>query len=362
MRIKILLPYKETFSPQYAGAISLLVKNEYAFSCYSASTTVYGRLHDKPVFEGITFNGLKPRRRLGLGSKNIGLARAFFKELKQDKTDLVELHNRPYLFHYLFAQINTPITLHLHNDPLSMKGSCTAAERIAILDRAAAVICVSNHIKSRFMEGIAGEYKNCFVLNNGVHRTLSRPPEKSKSIVFVGQISKNKGPHLLLEALQGWFSNYPDWKCAFVGGSKHGDYHFQSDYERAFRQQCTGLGAQVQVTGYLPNAEVAQLMQQASVVVVPSIWQEPFGIVAAEALAHGAILLASNVGGLADIVAGRGVVLSECNAANIKLELQRIVTDAHHRQNLINRAWQTFDLTAKKQAMEHDRIRELCII
>ena len=362
MHIKILLPYSEHFSPHYAGAVSLVVKNEHAFSCYSASTTVCGRLHDNPVFEGITFNGLKPRRRLGLGSKNIGLARAFLNELKQDKTDLVELHNRPYLFHYLFTKINTPITLHFHNDPLSMKGSRSVAERTAILDRAAAVICVSHYIKSRFMEGIAGEYKNCFVLNNGVHRTLARPPEKSKSIVFVGKISKHKGPHLLLEALQGWFSNHPDWKCVFVGGSKHGDYHFQSDYERAFRQQCSGLGAQVQVTGYLPNERVGEMMQQASVVVAPSVWQDPFPLVALEALASGAILLASKVGGLTDIVTGRGVVLSECTAASIKLELQRIVTDAAHRQNLLNKAWQTFDLTAQKQAMEHDRIRELCII
>ena len=42
MKISILLPYKENFSPDYAGAVSLFVKDTLTFSKYKNKTTVFG--------------------------------------------------------------------------------------------------------------------------------------------------------------------------------------------------------------------------------------------------------------------------------------------------------------------------------
>ena len=50
MKISILLPYKENFSPVYAGAVSLFVKDTVKISKYRKNTTVYGNTHIKNIY------------------------------------------------------------------------------------------------------------------------------------------------------------------------------------------------------------------------------------------------------------------------------------------------------------------------
>ena len=47
MKISILLPYKENFSPSYAGAVSLFIKDTTKISRYKKNITVYGNTHFK---------------------------------------------------------------------------------------------------------------------------------------------------------------------------------------------------------------------------------------------------------------------------------------------------------------------------
>jgi glycosyltransferase involved in cell wall biosynthesis len=56
----------------------------------------------------------------------------------------------------------------------------------------------------------------------------------------------------------------------------------------------------VQFTGWLDPKEIKSLYQQAAVVVVPSLWPEPFGMVGIEALNHGKPVVAFNVGGVSE--------------------------------------------------------------
>ena len=51
MKISILLPYKENFSPIYAGAVSLFVKDTTKISKYRKSITVYGNTNLKNIYK-----------------------------------------------------------------------------------------------------------------------------------------------------------------------------------------------------------------------------------------------------------------------------------------------------------------------
>ena len=51
MKISILLPYKENFSPIYAGAVSLYVKDTVSISKFKKSITVYGSTNYKEIFK-----------------------------------------------------------------------------------------------------------------------------------------------------------------------------------------------------------------------------------------------------------------------------------------------------------------------
>jgi glycosyltransferase involved in cell wall biosynthesis len=63
-----------------------------------------------------------------------------------------------------------------------------------------------------------------------------------------------------------------------------------------------GLDGAVEFTGFLPRAEAERRLESAWVQVVPSLWEEPFGMVAAEAMMRGTALVASAAGGLTETV------------------------------------------------------------
>ena len=51
MKISILLPYKENYSPSYAGAVSIFINDTLKVSKYKNNTTVYGNTHYKEKFK-----------------------------------------------------------------------------------------------------------------------------------------------------------------------------------------------------------------------------------------------------------------------------------------------------------------------
>jgi len=107
------------------------------------------------------------------------------------------------------------------------------------------------------------------------------------TVVYYGKLIFNKGVHLLLEAL-----NELDARAVMVG---FGDY--RAELERA-------APARTLFTGPLEHRHLVHLLPLADVAVVPSIFPEAFGMVAAEAAASGVPPLVARHSGLAEIAAG----------------------------------------------------------
>jgi len=114
------------------------------------------------------------------------------------------------------------------------------------------------------------------------------------TVVYYGKLIFNKGVHLLLEAL-----NELDARAVMVG---FGDY--RAELERA-------APARTLFTGPLEHRHLVHLLPLADVAVVPSIFPEAFGMVAAEAAAAGVPPLVARHSGLAEIAAGLEAVYPE---------------------------------------------------
>jgi glycosyltransferase involved in cell wall biosynthesis len=95
-------------------------------------------------------------------------------------------------------------------------------------------------------------------------------------------------------------------------------------------------GGHFKALGWLSHEEALTLYQQAAVVVVPSVWEEPFGLVAVEAMATGVPVCASRVGGLADIVrhGETGFLFTPGDAAELAEQLNTLLEDAALRYRL----------------------------
>jgi glycosyltransferase involved in cell wall biosynthesis len=114
-------------------------------------------------------------------------------------------------------------------------------------------------------------------------------PAAGREFLFVGKFAAYKGIDLLLDA---WGRvSAPEVRLCFVGDGP------QADTVRAAARD-----PRIEWTGQLPVAEVAARMARARAVVVPSVWDEPFGRVAAEAFAVGRPVITTGRGGLREVV------------------------------------------------------------
>ena len=186
-KISILLPYKENFSPRYAGAASLLVNDTVVHSKYKNNTTVYGSTDFKEKFytnyKNINFN------KYFLESSNIKYAHHFLKLENKNKSDLIEIHNRPAVFNYISSNSdkNKKLVLWFHNDPLSLRGSISPHQRINILEKASSIIFVSEWTKNRFFKNLnfSPNHEKVYVVYPSVNKKRFYS-KKEKIILFVG--------------------------------------------------------------------------------------------------------------------------------------------------------------------------------
>ena len=180
MKINILLPYKEKFDESKASSVSITVRNNLLYTKYLNDVKIYGQNVEKPIFRE-NFIGLNYSI-LSFRSKNNFLAYKMIKNINKDSDEkqLIEIHNRPYLVNKIANEIKFPISLFLHNDPQTMKGSKSIKDRKNILEKCTAVFCVSEYIKNLFLDGITINNKKVHVLYNGVDRKIKKFPKKKK--------------------------------------------------------------------------------------------------------------------------------------------------------------------------------------
>ena len=116
------------------------------------------------------------------------------------------------------------------------------------------------------------------------------PAESSRTFLFAGKLEPYKGGALLLDA---WArADLPDAELRVVG-----DGPFAGEIRAAAERD-----PRIRFLGPASGIEMAEHFARSRVVLMPSIWDEPFGRVAAEALAHGRPVVTTGLGGLREIV------------------------------------------------------------
>ena len=155
------------------------------------------------------------------------------------------------------------------------------------------IVANSEAVKCRLVaEGIEPET----VVGVGVPIRPPRPPLSSAPMVaFAGRLVREKGADLLLRAFARIAAQFPQARLLLVGDGPEREHLKNLIVE-------LGLSCSVAMPGQLPRPELERLFQVAWVQVVPSRWEEPYGLVAAEAMMRGTAVVASNSGGLAEVV------------------------------------------------------------
>jgi len=143
---------------------------------------------------------------------------------------------------------------------------------------------------------------------------------RNKELVFLGRLVSDKGANLLLEALSKLKAMGLTPQLTIIGSGQD---------EMKLRQQVQDLELENQVAfaGVIVGDELAKLLNAHQIMVVPSLWKEPFGIVALEGIACGCVVVGSEGGGLKDAIADCGVTFPNGNVQALTEALLDLLQD-----------------------------------
>jgi glycosyltransferase involved in cell wall biosynthesis len=208
-------------------------------------------------------------------------------------------------------------------------------ERAATLRAALAeidvAICPSNSLKQTYLNK-GFEAKRMHFLRQGLVHMPQYPPKKSPSaalrIGYIGQIAAHKGVHILMEAFLKLA--YPSYQAQL---KIYGNTTQFPDFCRNLQQQVTKRlpngqgGEQIQFLGTFNNRQISQIYEGIDVLVVPSIWYENSPNVILEAFAHQTPVIASNLGGMAELVTDlqTGLLFAPNDADDLAQKLKMIL-------------------------------------
>ena len=333
MKIAILLPYKENFSPEYPGAVSLFVNETSKISRYKKNIIVFGNTNFKKKFSlrYLNINLIKNP----LISQTKEYVRKFSRIQKKYNISLIEVHNRPsYIFQLNRIIPDKIFSLYFHNDPLSMDGSKTIEERKKLLKICYKIIFNSNWSKKRFLEGLENKFVNSNKLvvffQSAKKNEISILNHKQNWITFVGKLNKAKGYDIFAKTINRILNKYPNWKAKIIGDEK--------------REKISLNHKNADVLGFLSHDKVLKIFKKTSIAVACSRWEEPFGRTSLEASASGCAVVITNKGGLPETVTN-AKILTELNVSNLEKVIKNLIENQNLRREYQKLSLQNFYLT-----------------
>jgi len=169
-----------------------------------------------------------------------------------------------------------------------------------------------------------------FVIGNPYDETAFRllpSVARDKSLIFVGRLVSDKGVDLLLRALKRLQSENLRPDLTIVGSGPE-----QQKLQELTRE--LALDRQVTFAGQKQGAELAEVLNQHQVLVAPSRWAEPFGVVALEGIACGCVVVGSEKGGLKEAIGPCGLTFVNGDTGALASQLKRLFAEPELQSRL----------------------------
>ncbi|BFH15115.1 glycosyltransferase family 4 protein [Paenibacillus melissococcoides] len=232
--------------------------------------------------------------------------------------DIIHIFNRPRLV--LPVRSVAPasrIILSMHND-MFHPAKIHPEEGSAAVEQTERIITISNYIGQQIVRYHPHAAPKLRTIYSGVDLSLFAPwmesdyarnernslraqnqLESKKVILFVGRLSRNKGPHVLVKAMS--HLKHSDAALVVVGGAWYSDNKV-SDYIAYVRALAARCPLPVITTGYVQSGDIHRWFSAADVFVCTSLWDEPLARVHYEAMAAGLPFLTTARGGNPEVL------------------------------------------------------------
>ncbi|MBQ7148238.1 MAG: glycosyltransferase [Pseudobutyrivibrio sp.] len=211
-----------------------------------------------------------------------------------------------------------PIYFHMHNDvdiyraPKSIKMLAVGGVQF---------IAISDYIKNQILKYESKAVVH--ILYNGVdlrkYTMTTKTTDEYTRFLYAGRIISEKGVLELVEAFGKTLELLPRELSDKVSLDIIGFSDKQTCYERRVRKAAEPFGNLIHLSSRLSTTEMASKYNEYDVVVMPTINEEPFGLVALETIAKGIPLITTNSGALPEVVGDGAIIVDKCNDFITKL-------------------------------------------
>jgi glycosyltransferase involved in cell wall biosynthesis len=303
----------EWIFPQYQarGGRALFVNNlSKSFALAGLHVLVLG---DGDFFEESLIEENKLLRRVNIGIQNeklfklgpdsVHAMRRFLKELIEFEPDIIHYHNTNHAsIVYLLSAIRklpkrprVVCSLHDMESVDALMTSDYAAEMISVTTY---FVCPSQYIYREVIKNTQIEPSKVKIIILGVSDVDEISPEKDRTVnqcLVVASLEAHKGTSLVLAAWPMILKKFPDAFLIVAGDGK--EKIFLEEFSKTL-----GIERTVHFTGWLERENLIPLFKTSWLCFVPSTIPEAFGLSAAEAQIAGVPVIASNIGGLSEII------------------------------------------------------------
>ena len=316
--IAILLPYKEKYNLNKAGAASIWVKDYLSISKLKSQTLIFGNLDkkDKPL----TKNFVNIDLTKAYIRKNIQYTKHLYDYHLKNKFNIIEIHNRPESLLYLIKKkISAKLIFMFHNNPQDMRSSKSINDRIFIAENTDQIYFVSRWVKDKFFEGLPFNHRNnCNILYPAI-KPLKKFPKKDNLIIFSGKLNSSKGFDLYGKAVIKILDKYKSWSAIAIGNEPREKFNFN---HKNFK-----------ILDWVKHDDILDYYKKASISIVPSRWLEPFGRTAMESAAYGCATITTRNGGLPETF-NNELFLEKINDIELYKLIEKLIKNNIYRKRI----------------------------
>jgi len=274
------------------------------------------------------------------------------KQLLKEKEIALVHHMLPAVFNYTFSPVALltknlrqpfvfgPLSAHYYPRPLNERILLPLTSRLHLktVQKSTRIITITNQIQKLYTKWIDKEKTSTIPF--GVDTETFKPAQKNEQqkeleILYAGSLYALKGIPFLMRAIAQARQNKINAKLTIAG-------------EGAQKKTLIALARALQIEkhvkfeGFVPNSKMPTYYNRCDIFCFPTLG-EPFGKAVVEAMACGKPVIATNVGGTAEIIQNRqnGILVPPANSEAITAEIARLINDPQERRRIGKNARET---------------------